>query len=882
MFVFEVKHLQFFLYLFKLLNMKKLALFCFLLTSLISNSQTIDAVNDNNFVPINYATGGTTVSVLNNDTMNNNTIITSLISLNAIQIPVGLTLNADGTITVDSNLAIGSYTLTYQICINSAPTICDTAIATINIVSSSFSLQNDFFNNIDGLYGQTTTVSILNNDTYNGSAINLNNFTVVPLLNPNSIIGLTFNPNGTLAIAPQTPQGTYYANYKIYENANPSNFAIASITIQVPYVNLDILGDGPFYINGITGGSTPSVFLNDTINGGPLLGSQVNTTLPIQAPGQNSFASINANGIITIAPNAPSGTYYIGYQTCLTYDAVCDQDSVVINIINGNIFAENDTITHQNSPTNNTTSSIFVNDFLNNTIPNTNNVTVTGINLPNGFTLNSNGTISIALGTPVGTYNFSYQICEVGNPNNCSTATIQINLSSNIIANPDTITYQNSINPPISDSLLSNDTLNGQPATQNNVVITAMNIPLGFTLNTDGTFNVAIGTPAGNYTIDYKIAENGYPTNFATATATIVLTNAIEATVDDINYLNAPNNSPASSVIYNDLLNGNNIDPYGNIVTITPINFPTGFSLDAYGNIYVALGTPAGNYTFSYQICEINNPNNCAIGIINFNLTSNIVAVQDQINFPSPNGGTTSDSVLDNDTLNTIPAIYALNDILLSGINVPPGIVLNNNGTITIPNNFTYGNYNFDYQLCESNYTNNCATTYVSLVIVSPFAPTGPLTQNIPQSGTLAGLQVTGQNIQWYSAATNKSSNALLSSAIPSSTPVVVGTTYYATQTVNGIESITRLPVTISGLSTNNYTFNNLNYYPNPVKNSLSISNASLIEEIEITSLIGQRILNKKFNDLQTELDLSELSKGVYFVKVISEGQEKTIKIIKE
>jgi hypothetical protein len=360
--------------------MKKLAVFCFLLTFLISNSQTIDAVSDNNFVPINYTTGGTTISVLNNDTMNNNPIILSLITLHTVQTSNGLTLNSDGTITVDSNLPIGSYALMYEICINNTtPAICDTAIATINVISSGFSLQNDFFNNIDGLYGQTTTVSILDNDTYNGAAINLNAFTIVPLPNPNSTIGLTFNPNGTLTIAPHTPQRTYYANYKIYETANPSNYAIASITIQVPYVNLDILEDGPFYINGITGGSTPSLFLNDTINGSPLSGNQVNTTLPVQFPGQNSFATINANGIITIAPNAPSGTYYIGYQTCLTYDAVCDQDSALIKIINGNIFAENDSITHENSPTNNTTSSVFSNDFINNTIPNANNVTVTAI-----------------------------------------------------------------------------------------------------------------------------------------------------------------------------------------------------------------------------------------------------------------------------------------------------------------------------------------------------------------------------------------------------------------------------------------------------------------------------------------------------------------------
>jgi hypothetical protein len=121
-----------------------------------------------------------------------------------------------------------------------------------------------------------------------------------------------------------------------------------------------------------------------------------------------------------------------------------------------------------------------------------------------------------------------------------------------------------------------------------------------------------------------------------------------------------------------------------------------------------------------------------------------------------------------------------------------------------------------------------------------------------------------------------------LSSAIPSSTPVVVGTTYYATQTVNGIESTTRLAVTISGLSTTNYTFEKLNYYPNPVKNSLTISNSSTIDEVEITSILGQKMISKKVNDLQTEINLSELSKGVYFVKVSSEGQEKIVKIVKE
>ena len=86
----------------------------------------------------------------------------------------------------------------------------------------------------------------------------------------------------------------------------------------------------------------------------------------------------------------------------------------------------------------------------------------------------------------------------------------------------------------------------------------------------------------------------------------------------------------------------------------------------------------------------------------------------------------------------------------------------------------------------------------------------------------------------------------------------------------------------VETLSANGFVFNNLNYYPNPVKNILIISNKSLIDSIEITSILGQNMLSKKVNNLQTDVDMSALSSGIYFVKVTSEGQEKTIKIVKE
>ena len=86
----------------------------------------------------------------------------------------------------------------------------------------------------------------------------------------------------------------------------------------------------------------------------------------------------------------------------------------------------------------------------------------------------------------------------------------------------------------------------------------------------------------------------------------------------------------------------------------------------------------------------------------------------------------------------------------------------------------------------------------------------------------------------------------------------------------------------VETLGNDNFAFANLTYFPNPVKNSLTISNTSLLDSVEITSILGQQMLSKKVNSLQTEIDMSTLSNGIYFVKVITTNKEKTIKIIKE
>ena len=69
--------------------------------------------------------------------------------------------------------------------------------------------------------------------------------------------------------------------------------------------------------------------------------------------------------------------------------------------------------------------------------------------------------------------------------------------------------------------------------------------------------------------------------------------------------------------------------------------------------------------------------------------------------------------------------------------------------------------------------------------------PTGIAAQTLCSGATIADLSATGSNIQWYSDATG-------GTAIPLTTALINGTTYYASQTVSGCESSARLAVAVS------------------------------------------------------------------------------------
>ncbi|MEN2399669.1 T9SS type B sorting domain-containing protein [Flavobacterium sp. MC2016-06] len=145
----------------------------------------------------------------------------------------------------------------------------------------------------------------------------------------------------------------------------------------------------------------------------------------------------------------------------------------------------------------------------------------------------------------------------------------------------------------------------------------------------------------------------------------------------------------------------------------------------------------------------------------------------------------------------------AVNDISITGENVKwydaltKGNLLSN--TAILENMTYYASQTV--AVCESE------RIPVVVTIQNTAAPAGPTPQDFctSQKPAVSNLEATGTNVIWYDSAVN---GAILAST----ESLVNGTTYYASQTLNGCESVNRLAVTVSivtpSLPINNITAN--------------------------------------------------------------------------
>ena len=168
----------------------------------------------------------------------------------------------------------------------------------------------------------------------------------------------------------------------------------------------------------------------------------------------------------------------------------------------------------------------------------------------------------------------------------------------------------------------------------------------------------------------------------------------------------------------------------------------------------------------------------------------------------------------------------------------------------------------------------SCSSTTSATILNTTSAPTGTSSQSLAPGSTLNSIIVTGTNIQWYSSLTS-------STPLANTTLLVNGTTYYASQTINGCEG-PRLAVTVQvQLGIDNFNTIKISYSPNPVTNFLDVKSNEILKSVSIINALGQIVYFKNFNNTDLQLDLANLSAGSYFVKVQSDERQNVFKIIK-
>lgn len=333
-----------------------------------------------------------------------------------------------------------------------------------------------------------------------------------------------------------------------------------------------------------------------------------------------------------------------------------------------------------------------------------------------------------------------------------------------------------------------------------------------------GTYNAGTFTLSGSPTeagqFDYAVWGTGTCEPSMALTGTIIV---------DPNTTLALTSGETNQTIYNGSSITDIVYTVTNGTSANVTGLPTGVSGTYNAGVFTISGLPTQVGTFNYSVTGTGSCassaaltgtitiNSCDIGWANLQWPSsgiiNTCGTYDVYARTWMSGVTESAGSGDGitawiglSTSDTDPSTWVETSWYPATFNVQVG----NNDEFTYTfSNLTAGNYfiasRFKYT-CGSYYygaynaggggawdgTNNVNTT-LTVNAIAP--PTGDATQTFCNAGTVADLIAVGDNLKWYDAAT-------LGNELTLSTALVNGTHYFASQTVDGCESTSRLDVT--------------------------------------------------------------------------------------
>ena len=327
-------------------------------------------LDDFTTTPINGLAGGTTATVYSNDTLNGVAFAPAASDTLDIQ-----RWRADGRyhkqqwpVDIPAGTTAGTYNVIYQICETANLSNCDTAIAIVVVSAATIVANDDNFSPtpIIGVNGGTTT-TVYVNDTLNGAPF-VTPAVVSSILADGGLTGVGITANGELTVPAGTAPGSYVVTYQICEQVNILNCdpAFATLLVNPPVIDAVANDFSASPINGLVGGTTATVFANDTINGVAFVDAAVSGS--IISDDNLTGVAITASGTLTVPAGTPAGNYDVIYQICeVANPGNCDTANATVLVNAATIIANDDDFspTPINGFAGGTTTTVYVNDTLN-------------------------------------------------------------------------------------------------------------------------------------------------------------------------------------------------------------------------------------------------------------------------------------------------------------------------------------------------------------------------------------------------------------------------------------------------------------------------------------------------------------------------------------
>lgn len=458
------------------------------------------------------------------------------------------------------------------------------------------------------------SLNLVTNDALNGRTLESTAITDYSTVNP-SLVSL--NSSGLFAALPGIPAGNYVLQYTIttdYGTSNPGNINL-TVTAIPPVTNDDTLT-----INNLDGG-TQNLVSNDNLNGRSLISTMITDYSTLNS----SYVTLDNTGLFSVAVGTPVGVYTLKY-TITTDNGTSNESEINLTVINTNIppVTTNDTL------------SVNVADGGNINVTNNDNLngrplltaTITDYSTLNSsyVTLDNTGLFTVISGSPVGNYTLKYTISTDNGTSNESEINLTIE-STPPSAVDDSITINNITGGTA--NLVSNDNLNGRTLLSAAITDYDTLTSNEVSISNSGILTVVIGTPIGNYLLQYTITtDNGTSSpGFVNLNINDIVEPPIAADYLDIGSINSTqtvtinvlddsdlNDGTVSSI---DLISLTRTTPSISPQTLDPLDWVT---LNLDGTFESIVNLEPGDYTVEYTITTQNGTSN--IGTITFSVTS--------------------------------------------------------------------------------------------------------------------------------------------------------------------------------------------------------------------------------------------------------------------